>query len=118
MIEQNVPGNQRVTVAGDKLFDTRDFVAQCRELRVTPHVAEHVTRKGGSAIDERTTRSAGYRVSQRVRKRVEEIFGWMKTVGNFRKTRYLGLGNNQLAAYMIGAAYNLVRIAKLLGAPA
>jgi transposase len=113
MVEDNLPGTRRITLAGDKGYDTRDFVAECRERNVTPHVAQALERNGGSAIDARTTRVAGYAVSQRVRKRVEEVFGWMKTVGNFRKTRYVGLGVNQLAAFMIGAAYNLLRIAKL-----
>jgi hypothetical protein len=68
-------------------------------------------------IDGRTTKPAGYSVSQRIRKRVEEIFGWMKTVGSFRKTRYLGLGANLTAAYMLAAAFNLLRIAKLAEVP-
>jgi hypothetical protein len=71
-----------------------------------------------SAIDARTTRRPGYAVSQRFRKRIEEVFGWMKTAGNFRKTRFRGFGANQLAAYMVGAAYNLLRVARLLTAPA
>jgi transposase len=118
MIDESLPGERRITVAADKGYDTRDFVADCRARNVTPHVAQHLTRRGGSALDGRTTRWIGYAISQRVRKRVEEVFGWMKTVGNFRKTRYVGLGANQLAAYMIAAAYNLLRIAKLTGAPA
>ena len=118
MMEANLPGSRRITVGGDKLYDTREFVAECRARNITPHVAQHLTRKGGSAIDARTTCSAGYGVSQRIRKRVEEVFGWMKTVGNFRKTRYAGLGKNQVVAYMIAAAYNLLRIGKLTAAPA
>ena len=106
-------GSRRVTLAADKGYDTRDFVAQCRERNVTPHVAQTSDTRRASAIDARTTGRAGYAVSQRVRKRVEEIFGWMKTVGGLRKTRYVGLGANQIAGYMIGAAYNLLRIAKL-----
>jgi transposase len=118
MLEANLPGNGRITVGGDKGFDTRDFVADCRARNVTPHVAQNVSEKRRSAIDGRTTRQPGYAISQRVRKRIEEVFGWMKTVGNFRKTRFIGFGANQLAAYMIGAAYNLLRIARLLAAPA
>jgi len=76
---EKIPGQQRVTVAGDKGYDTRDFVAECRNLQVTPHVAQNEGRRGGSAIDGRTTRHAGYAVSQRKRKRIEECFGWMKT---------------------------------------
>jgi transposase len=104
-------GNQRrVTLGADKGYDTRDFVAGCRERNVTPHVAQ----KRHSAIDGRTSSTVGHAISQRVRKRVEEIFGWMKTVGNFRKTRYVGVAANYIAALMIGAAYNLVRMSRLL----
>jgi transposase len=113
MLGDALPGSRRITLAADKGYDTREFVAQCRERNVTPHVAQCITKTRGSAIDARTTSHDGYIVSQRVRKRVEEIFGWMKTVGGFRKTRYVGLGANQIAGYMIAAAYNLLRIAKL-----
>jgi hypothetical protein len=116
MLDANVPGGERVTLGGDKGYDTRDFVSECRARNVTPHVAQNITKRRGSNIDGRATRHAGYAVSQRIRKRVEEVFGWMKTVGNFRKTRYVGFGANQIAAYMTAAAYNLLRIAKLLGA--
>ena len=118
MLDNNLPGEGRITVAADKGYDTRGFVAACRERNVTPHVAQHITRSGGSAIDARTTRQPGYAISQRFRKRIEEVFGWMKTVGNFRKTRFIGFGANQIAAYMVGAAYNLLRVARLLEAPA
>ena len=77
----------------------------------------NLERNGGSAVDGCTTRPAGYIISQRIRKRVEEIFGWGKTVGNFRKTRLVGLAKNKLAGFMVGAAYNLVRLAKLLPLP-
>lgn len=113
MLKDALPEATRATVAGDKGYDTKDFVAQCRELGVTPHVAQNINSKRGSAIDGRTTRHAGYAISQRIRKRVEEIFGWAKTVGAFRKTRYRGKERTQFAGYMIGAAYNLLRIAKL-----
>jgi transposase len=103
----------RITVAGDKGYDTAAFVASCRALNVTPHVARNERRSGGSALDLRTTSRPGYAVSQRVRKRVEEIFGWIKTVGNFRRTRYRGVERTSFAAYLVGAAYNLLRIAKL-----
>jgi transposase len=106
---------QRATVGCDKGYDTRDFVEGCRARNVTPHVAQ---KQKGSAVDARTTRQPGYAISQRFRKRIEEVFGWMKTVGNFRKTRFRGFDRNQLAAYMLGAAYNLLRIARLLQAPA
>ena len=104
---------RRITVAGDKGYDTAAFVASCRALNVTPHVAQNERRPGGSALDLRTTNWPGYVVSQRVRKRVEEIFGWIKTVGNFRRTRYRGVERTTFAAYLVGAAYNLLRIAKL-----
>lgn len=114
MVNDYLPGDKRITLAGDKGYDTRDFVEECKQLNVTPHVAQNIERKGGSAIDGRTTRHPGYPISQRVRKRVEEIFGWMKTVGNFRKTRFKGRDRTELASYLVGAAYNLLRIAKLL----
>jgi transposase len=108
MIEK-VPGSRRITVGADKGYDTRDFVTACREMNVTPHVA----RRRWSIVDKRTTRHAGYQFSQRVRKRIEEIFGWVKTVGGGRKLRYKGVERNQLWAELTAAAYNLVRMAKL-----
>ncbi len=100
-------------MGGDKSYDTRDCVRDLRQRRVTPHVAQNNTRRT-SAIDGRTTRHVGYRLSQRARKRVEEIFGWMKTVGGFRRTRYRGLDRTGLAGYLVATAYNLVRMARLL----
>jgi len=108
---------RRVTLGGDKGYDDRRFVAECRKRHVTPHVAQNLKARGGSAIDARTAGRAGYAVSQRIRKRVEEIFGWSKTVGNFRKTRFVGLSKNRLAGFMLGAAYDLVRLSKLLPLP-
>ena len=105
-------GVGRITLGGDKNYDTRGFVAKCREMRVTPQVAQN-TKGRASAIDGRTTRHPGYAISQRVRKRVEEIFGWTKTVGGGRKLRYIGVARNQLWADLTVAAYNLVRMAKL-----
>lgn len=102
------------TLGGDKGYDTRGFVKTLRGRKITPHVAANPERKGGSAIDGRTTRHAGYSISQRIRKRVEEIFGWMKTTGGFRKTRFKGRDRTQLAAWFTGAAYNLLRMAKLM----
>jgi transposase len=101
------------TIGGDKNYDTRDCVEAIRHRRVTPHVARNTARRS-SAIDGRTTRHAGYAMSQRARKRVEEIFGWMKTVGGLRRTRYRGLDRTGLAGYLVATAYNLVRMAKLL----
>ena len=110
--------HERITLGGDKGYDTRDFVAQCRDRGVTPHVAQNENEQRSSAIDRRTTRHGGYSVSQRIRKRVEEIFGWIKTVANFRRTRFKGRERTALASYLVGAAYNLLRMAKLLAAPA
>jgi transposase len=109
---ESIPGDQPVTVGADKAYDTKDFVAEARNMNVTPHVAQN--NKGRqSAIDGRTTRHPGYIISQRKRKRVEEIFGWMKTVGGMRKLRHRGL---QLVGWMFtlaAAAYNMVRIRNL-----
>jgi len=114
MLDNNVPGSHQVTLGADKAYDTHDFVEACRSRNVTPHVAQNITARRGSNIDGRTTKHVGYAVSQRIRKRVEEVFGWMKTVGNFRKTRYIGLGANQFAAHLVATAYNLIRMAKLV----
>ena len=105
-----------LTVGGDKNYDTREHVAGLRELKVTPHVAQNTGRRGGSAIDQRTTRHAGYTVSQTKRKRVEEIFGWFKTVALMRKTRFRGLERVGWMFTWAAAAYNLVRMRNLLGA--
>jgi hypothetical protein len=101
------------TLGADKGYDTKACVADLRERKVTPHVAQNTSGRR-SAIDGRTTRHAGYAISQRIRKRVEEIFGWMKTVGGFRRTRYLGLEKTQSAGYLVATAYNLVRMVKLV----
>ena len=105
---RKVAGARRITVGGDKNFDTKDFVTSCRSMAVTPHVA----RRGTSIVDGRTTRHAGYRMSQRIRKRVEEIFGWDKTVAGCRKLRYKGVERNRLWWELIAAAYDLLRMAK------
>jgi len=110
---QELGGSRRITVAGDKGYDSAAFVANCRALNVTPHVAQNERRPGGSALDPRTTGGQGYALRQRVRKRVEESFGWIKTVGNFRRTRYRGVERTSFAAFLVAAAYNLLRIAKL-----
>lgn len=105
------------TLGADKGYDTRDCVKTMRERKVTPHVAQNNSGRRHSAIDGRTTRHSGYAVSQRIRKRVEEIFGWMKTVGGFRRTRYHGLDRTGLAGYLVATAYNLVRMARLIIKP-
>ncbi len=101
------------SLGADKGYDTHGFVDFLHARKIVPHVAANSKRKGGSAIDGRTTRHQSYTISQRIRKRIEEIFGWTKTVGGFRKTRYRGTERTQLAAWWVGAAYNLVRMAKL-----
>ncbi len=101
------------TLGADKSYDTRACVAGMRKRKVTPHVAQNTTGRR-SAIDGRTTSWSGYQVSQRVRKRVEEIFGWLKTVGGFRRTRYRGVARTRFAGYLVAAAYNLVRLARLV----
>jgi len=112
MLEQ-IPGQQRLTVGGDKGFDTANFVAECRHLQVTPHVAQNDKRRGGSAVDERTTRHESYRISQRKRKRIEECFGWLKTIALLRKVRHRGLCKVDWVFTFACAAYNLVRLRKL-----
>ena len=113
---EKLPGTKQVTVGGDKGFDTRGFVAECRNLRVTPHVAQNHARPGGSAIDARTTRHAGYQISQRKRKRIEECFGWLKTVALLRKVRHRGVHKVDWIFTFACAAYNLVRMRNLAAA--
>ena len=108
----NLRGRHRITVGADKAYDTQDFVQSLRTLKATPHVAQNCKGRK-SAIDGRTTRHPGYAVSQRLRKRVEEIFGWMKTVGNLRKTRHRGEDRVGFVFTLTSAAYNLVRMRNL-----
>src|SRR5271169_3352080 len=110
---EKLPGTQKVTVAGDKGFDTFGFVEECRQLRVTPHVAQNLERRGGSAIDGRTTRHSGYSVSQKKRKRIEECFGWLKTIALMRKVRHRGVCKVHWVFTLACAAYNLVRMRNL-----
>ena len=109
---QKIPGSQPVTMGGDKGFDTQGFVAECRNLQVTPHVAQNHARPGGSAIDGRTTRHAGYAISQKKRKRIEECFGWLKTIPLMRKVRHRGVCLVNWLFTFACAAYNLVRLRK------
>jgi transposase len=111
---ERLPGDQRVTVGADKAYDTKDFVAECRNIKVTPHVAQNVKRSGGSAIDQRTTRHAGYAISQKKRKRIEESFGWLKTIALMRKVRHRGIHKVGWVFTFAAAAYNLVRMRNLL----
>ena len=100
------------TLGADKGYFNKGFVALLRKRKIAPHIAV-IESRNAPGLDRRTTRHEGYALSQRKRKRIEEIFGWMKTVGGFRKTRFVGIAKTQLAAYMVGAAYNLLRIARL-----
>ena len=116
MLEQ-IPGGHRVTVGADKAYDTKDFVCECRNMKVTPHVAQNTKRSGGSAIDGRTVRHDGYDVSQKKRKRIEECFGWLKTIALMRKVRHRGIEKVGWVFTFAAAAYNLVRLRKLLASP-
>jgi len=111
-------GIHPTTLGADKGYDVQRFVDDLRDRGVTPHVAQQITSHRGSRVDGRTTRHPGYAISQRCRKKVEEIFGWAKTVGGWRKTRYRGVRRNRLWGYLTAAAYNLTRMAKLLPAAA
>lgn len=106
------PAKRGTTVGADKGYDTADFVAGCRRIGVTPHVAR---KKTDSAIDARRMRHAGHQTSLAVRKRIEEAFGWLKTVGGLRKTRLLGQAKLAGQALLCFATYNLVRIGSLSG---
>ena len=110
----DLPATTRVTVGADKGYDIPRFVQTCRQMGITPHVAQ---KKQASALDRRTTRAPGYTVSQRCRKRIEESFGWMKTVGLLRKLRHRGGGRVEWIVTFTAAAYNLVRM-RTLTAPA
>jgi transposase len=109
-----LPGDHRVTLGGDKGYDTAAFVTGCRARHIPPHVAQNATVHHASAIDGRTTRHAGYAVSQRSRKRVEEVFGWLKTIGQLRKLQYRGLGLVNWIFLLRTTAYNLIRMRNLL----
>jgi len=111
------PDGGRITLGGDKAYDTQDFVAEMRRLGVTPHVSQN-TKGRRSAIDGRTTRHAGHAISVRVRKRIEEVFGWVKTVGGLRKTRHRGTARVGWMFTFVAAAYDVVRIPKLLAGAA
>ena len=114
LMAERIDGDDRVTLAGDKGYDTKDFVKEMRHLNVTPHVAQNEGRRGGSAIDDRTTRHAGYKISQQKRKCIEEVFGWLKTVGALRKTRHRGVFKVGWVFTFAATAYNLVRMRNLL----
>lgn len=113
LMVEAIAGEGQVTLAADKNYDTQDFVRELRNMHVTPHVAQNQHARRHSAIDGRTTRHAGYEVSQRKRKRVEEIFGWLKMVGGMRKLRHRGLESVRWMFTFAMATYNLVRIRNL-----
>lgn len=106
----------RLTLGADKNYDTAEFVQQMRDLNITPHAAQNTKRRGGSALDDRTTRHPGYEISQRKRKLVEEIFGWLKTTGPLRKIRYKGVELGEWMFTFSNAVYNLIRIRNIIGA--
>jgi transposase len=113
MIVRHSPGARRITLGGDKAFDAEDFVTDMRAFNVTSHVAQNTSGRR-SAIDGRTTRHDGYAISQRIRKRIEEAFGWIKDIAGQEKTRFRGLGGVGLAFTFAAAAYDLVRLPRLL----
>ena len=113
LMAEAIPGDKRVTLGGDKNYDTRDFVRELHGMNITPHVAQNDTNRR-SAIDQRTTRHAGYERSQRKRKRVEQSFGWMKMVGMLKKVKLRGIDKVGWLFTFTGAAYNLCRLRNLM----
>ncbi|HEX8414780.1 MAG TPA: IS5 family transposase [Sphingomicrobium sp.] len=117
MIEPHADRSRAITLGADRGYDAADFVEELRTLSVRPHVAQNVSRRR-SAIDRRTTRHPGYAASLRARKRIEEAFGWIKTVAGLRRTKLRGLEKVDWSFTFAAAAYNLIRLPKLLGTPA
>src|SRR6201987_1866177 len=115
MIEPRADRPIAITLGADKAYDAEDFVNELRSMNVTPHVTQN-TNGRSSAIDGRTTRHRGYAVSQQKRKRIEEPFGWMKTIGIMRKTRHRGRALVEWFFVLTATAYNLIRIPKILAA--
>ena len=113
MLRRLKRSRHRITLGGDKGYDTQDFVVACRELAVTPHVARNQHRTRRSAIDGRTTRHPGYAISLVIRRRIEQVFGWLKTNAGLRKARFKGRERIELSAQFAAATYNLLRIARL-----
>ncbi len=107
-----IPGGKRVTLAGDKNYDTGEFVGELRGMNITPHVAQND--KSRRSVDQRTTRHPGYEISQRKRKRIEQSFGWMKMVGMLRKVKLRGIDKVGWLFTFTGAAYNLCRLRNLM----
>jgi transposase len=113
LMAEAIPGGKRVTLGGDKNYDTQEFVRELRRMNITPHVAQNDTNRS-SAIDQRTTRQAGYEMSQRKRKRAEQSFGWMKMVGMLRKVKLRGMDKVGWLFTFAGAAYNRCRLRNLM----
>jgi IS5 family transposase len=113
LMAETIPGGKRVTLSGDKNYDTQELVRELRGMNITPHVAQNDTNRR-SAVDQRTTRHAGYEVSQRKRKRVEQSFGWMKMVGMLKKVKLRGIEKVGWLFTFTGAAYNLCRLRNLM----
>jgi transposase len=113
LMAEAIPAGKRVTLGGDKNYDTREFVRELRGMNITPHVAQNTTNRR-SAVDERTTRHTGYEVSQRKRKRVEQSFGWMKMIGMLKKVKLRGIDKVGWLFTFTGAAYNLCRLRNLM----
>ena len=109
---------RRRTLGADKGYDSRAFVGLLRELGTTPHVTQNLTRAGGSAIDARTTRHPSYAQSQHARPRIEPAFGWLKTIAGIRKVKVRGLAKVDCRFVLASAAFNLLRLPKLLPQPA
>lgn len=112
LMAERLPGVKRVTLGADKNYDTKEFVRELRGMNITPHVAQNNTNRA-SAIDQRTTQHAGYAISQRERKRVEESFGWMKIIGMLKKVKLRRLDKVGWLFTFVAAAYNLRRLQKL-----
>ena len=110
----DLPGGHRVTVGADKAYDTAGFVAAARELNVTPHVTQNINEHRGSNLDVRTTRHPGYQISQVIRKRIEEANGWIKTIGGMQRAPFRGSRRMGWMFVFKAAAYNLVRLPRLL----
>jgi hypothetical protein len=113
LMAEAIPGGKRVTLGGDKNYDTQELVGELRGMNITPHVAQNNTNRR-SSVDERTTRHAGYEVSQQKRKRVEQVFGWMKIVGGLKKVKLRGIDKVGWLFTFTGAAYNLCRLRNLM----
>jgi transposase len=113
LMAESLPGTHRITLGADKGYDTHDFIAELRHMEITPHIAQNNSKRR-SAVDERTTRHMGYQVSQKKRKRVEEVFGWMKSIGLLRKLRHRGRERVGWMFTFTAAVYNLVRMRNLM----